>query len=255
MKDHPILFTPAMVRAILREVEAPGTGKSQTRRLLKVQAPYLATSAGVYSNSVDGWTDKWTWLSGDPRDCDTWDCLGDFSTGYTIGDKLWVRERYFQIGHWEPDPVLTTKTGRTKFRFVADGSPEYVVPDHFEAGFSQSNAQRILKYQRLGRFMPRQYSRLTLTITDVRVERLRDISTADVLEEGAPLDPNHRDCTIDGSNPFMCIVEGRPHTQSPHAWFHRLWDGINGKREGASWAANPWVVAISFTPELRNIDR
>jgi hypothetical protein len=77
--------------------------------------------------------------------------------------------------------------------------------------------------------MPRWASRLTLTITDVRVERLQDISEEDALAEG---------CSgMGGTNYDEC--------ESPSEEFRHLWDSINAKR-GHAWATNPWVWAITF---------
>lgn len=74
-------------------------------------------------------------------------------------------------------------------------------------------------------FMPRRLSRITLEITDVRVERLQDISEEDAIAEG-----------IEGSGDCGSIGFGR--------WAYRkLWESINGK---GSWDANPWVWAITF---------
>ena len=81
--------------------------------------------------------------------------------------------------------------------------------------------------------MPRLASRLTLTVTDVRVEPLQDISEADVLAEGlAPI-----------------VTDGR---HSLVTMFVDLWNSINGHR--APWNSNPDVVALTFTVEERNID-
>lgn len=101
--------------------------------------------------------------------------------------------------------------------------------------------------------MPRWASRLTLLVRSVSIEALRSISQGDVISEGAPLDPNHRDETQDGSNPFMCISE-HPHiTQSPHAWYHRLWDTLHDA-DGERWEDNPQVVALTFEVISQNVD-
>lgn len=81
--------------------------------------------------------------------------------------------------------------------------------------------------------MPRWASRLTLEITDIRVERLRDITEDDANAEGVvPTRPLYGDC---GGH----IHEG--HRES----FAKLWDEINEKR-GFPWYANPWVWVVEF---------
>jgi hypothetical protein len=81
-------------------------------------------------------------------------------------------------------------------------------------------------------------------VTDVRVERLQAISDADAIAEGlqAQTAPNgHITYQVPGLICSQTAVRG----------YRLLWDTING--DGA-WDANPWVVAVSFRPERRNID-
>jgi hypothetical protein len=73
--------------------------------------------------------------------------------------------------------------------------------------------------------MPRWASRISLRITDVRVERLNDISASDALAEG------------------MTFPEAMQWGNDPQDAFAELWRRINGE---ASWDANPWVWVISF---------
>lgn len=87
-------------------------------------------------------------------------------------------------------------------------------------------------------------SRLTLEITDIRVQRLQDISEEDAKAEGSFLGrcdcmPHRKDKT-----PFerafrqtWCHIHGQE--------FHDLWDFINAKR-GFGWDSNPWVWALTF---------
>jgi hypothetical protein len=79
--------------------------------------------------------------------------------------------------------------------------------------------------------MPRWASRLTLRITDVRVQRLQEISEADARAEGAPLELRLLDSVRLGA------------TASHTGGFERLWESIHGPD---SWAANPWVWVIEF---------
>lgn len=72
--------------------------------------------------------------------------------------------------------------------------------------------------------MPRWASRITLEITAVRVERLQEISEADVQAEG---------CT------------GSPFGKAADAMlFPTLWDSINAKKH--PWESNPWVWVVEF---------
>ena len=81
--------------------------------------------------------------------------------------------------------------------------------------------------------MPRWASRITLRITNVRVERVQEISEEDAQAEGFRREP------------AMPI--------DPRDWFRVLWDSINAGR-GYPWSANPWVWVVEFTSILENVD-
>jgi hypothetical protein len=118
----------------------------------------------------------------------------------TIGDRLWVRETWNGtqgecIAYRATDPTM-------------DGEP-----------------------WRPSIYMPRWASRITLEITDIRVERLQDISEEDARAEGVGV---HGGCNADET-------EYGVNARGP---FSRLWDSINAKRH--PWASNPWVWVIEF---------
>ena len=69
--------------------------------------------------------------------------------------------------------------------------------------------------------LPRRLSRIDLELTDVRVQRLQDISREDAKAEG------------------MCGCQ----TCSPTEEYADVWNGING---AGSWDTNPWVWALTF---------
>lgn len=139
------------------------------------------------------------------------------------GSLLWVRETHYRYGHWEPVPGARTKTGRMKWRFVADSDAVLFDPpaEPIRLGRHHRDPATPAWHKRLGRFMPRSFARLGLEVVSVRAERLQEITTEDVYAEG--------------------VGHGRV---SPLLEFEELWDAINGKR--ASWESNPWVWRIEF---------
>ena len=219
MTDKPIIFSAPMVRAILREIEAPGTGKTQTRRLLKPQPDFPAVLRGFLPDSGDV-------LFNPLKDALIRDCQ-KIRLPYRPGDRLWVREtwaagacanglapKFLHPGFWRRD--------NGGLWFAADGA----APLHPVTPKGPNRATI---------HMPRWASRLTLHVTDVRVQRLQDISEADAVAEGCPARNDEELAGMEASG-----------------WFCSLWDDLNAKR--APWASNPWVVAITFLPALGNID-
>jgi hypothetical protein len=83
--------------------------------------------------------------------------------------------------------------------------------------------------------MPRAASRITLEVTDVRVERLQDISEADALAEGIDMQPRLAGYSKDAG----CKWE----PANPIEVFCNLWESIKGP---GSWDANPWVWVVEF---------
>jgi hypothetical protein len=81
-------------------------------------------------------------------------------------------------------------------------------------------------------------SRITLEVTEVRVQRLQDISEEDARAEGIDRPPRV------GYQAFRVPDDSKPRYSSAVAAYERLWDSINGDR--APWVANPWVWAVSF---------
>jgi hypothetical protein len=82
--------------------------------------------------------------------------------------------------------------------------------------------------------MPRRGSRITLELSNLRVERLQNISQQDAIEEGIRKEP------------FDCDYRG---------FFRALWNSLNEKR-GYGWDVNPWAWALDFPGKVyrENID-
>jgi hypothetical protein len=191
MKSRPILFNGDMVRAIL------AGKKSQTRRPMK-QAPRLASCEDI------AWQPHWC--------------------PYGVpGDELWVREAFGDAGPWAG---LGSADPPEYVAYRADGACRYFGDVHVEGGkrvratYWDFNAIDPVTKRPLMRWipsihMPRWASRITLKITNVRVQQLMDASEADIIAEGFT-DPTGYQCAL----------------------MRAYGDGIT--------YVNPWVWAITF---------
>jgi hypothetical protein len=195
MKERPILFSAPMVRAIL------AGSKTQTRRAMKLKGWH------TIEERDDG--KPWPWMYDSDHDSDYW-----LPCPYgQVGDRLWVREAW--KAHTTFDHLPPRELPKSHLWYLADD------------GYKAESRTRASMH------MPRWASRITLEITEVRVERLQDISQADAIAEGAP--PSHP--SIDKvSHEF-----GYP--DFSRSWYAQLWEQING---AGSWEANPWVWAVNF---------
>ncbi len=214
MKERPILFNAAMVRAIL------SGSKSQTRRAMKPQPPeFVRVRLG--SNSLEHH------FFDDGRDGEVarnWldrNILSLCPYGQ-VGDRLWVRET------WMPDAPRDGTWPHTSF-YGCKGSSLSMIPMVYRRPkhclFRSTWSGAELTGWKPSIHMPRWASRITLEITGVRVEKLQDISRGDAMAEGCPF-PNMQD------------------GEDPRQWYADLWESINGK---GSWSANPWVWVIEFS--------
>lgn len=156
MADKPIIFSTPMVRALL------AGNKTQTRRVLKVDLREGIDS--IFSEGRKMWEGcSWT---GDRRET--------IPVRYFSGDRLWVREHWRAANAYD-DLSPSAMGGEESIYYEADqvwqtwGWPLPVGP---EDRFRQAM------------HMPRWASRLTLIVSDVRVQRLQDISEADAWAEG-----------------------------------------------------------------------
>jgi hypothetical protein len=164
VKERPILFSGAMVRAILEG------RKTMTRRVVKntLGVCDACFSKGVPHNYGDGWKDICSREEFRPYlrvpYCEHNEMCGCRPRSpWGIGDHLWVRETWGpRIEDGKPHPVQQYVKYRADF---ADDSP----PADGMDWHSYENKWRPSLH------MPRWASRITLEITDVRVERLRDI--------------------------------------------------------------------------------
>lgn len=222
MVDRPILFSAPMVCAILREIEQPGTGKTQTRGVL----PNIEAIDDGDFHIFNGGGGLFGVAEADvPR------AALDF-VRFDVGDRLWVRESL---------SVASNDQGARWLAYAADGK------DVWPQTLWHKDRNSVPSIH-----MPRWASRITLTVTEVRVQRLQEISEADALAEGVnPLDSELQSYRAESDGDGRIVSSQERRTRIPA--FRRLWDSINADR--APWDSNPWVVAVTFTPAPGNIDQ
>jgi hypothetical protein len=184
-----------MVKAILEG------RKTQTRRVVKPQP----INGLLFSEGFGYWFESRREIDGH---------IYKYNCPYgQVGDKLWVRETWavFQLEtegrHKEFPNILYRADSSTKL-LVNEVVWKYNTPE--------------LKW-RPSIFMPRWASRITLEITDIRVQRLWEITDEDVIAEG------------------IGVLVFNDSYKDSYAW---LWDKINGKKH--PWILNEWVWVISF---------
>jgi hypothetical protein len=199
MKERPILFSTPMVQAILSR------DKTMTRRTIKPQPFDNGFEFGLYHpDRINRKGEHYP--EGEVLGIwgDDWDIKCPFGQ---IGDRLWVREASCPIIVEDRELIL----------YRADGE----LNDAF-------NSFRDDKPWTPSIFMPRSHSRITLEITNVRVERLQNISEEDAKAEG------------------INTLELYPgYDVSNRGKFEGLWNYIHGNRCEA-WESNPWVWVIEF---------
>lgn len=216
MADHPMTIPTIRIPA-LREGRM-----TQMRMLLDPQPPEGSQFRGIYApglSAVFGDIDN-------PRE-------DDFSQRlYSIRDRLWVQEEWTATQHGNPvyRGDATDQSG-IRWSSITPGDPEGEV------------------LWRSPVTMPRWASRITLVVNDVRVQRVQEISSRDVLAEGVEQD---RDMlmAISPSQSDLSQREcfHRAHTQP----FRTIWNTLHGPD---AWDRNDWVCAISFDVHLCNIDQ
>lgn len=265
MTDRPILFSGPMVRAIL------DGRKTQTRRLIKWnnELPVFCGPRGCGSDPTCwGWEDHdygdWITLEKDPGQRMGW---RDLQASVSVGDRLWVREAW-RVGAWHYNnseiAVDYCDGPRKEWLGVDDPDILHRLIDQSRADAEKAKVPLWDSYYeyswgpgagpcrwRPSIHMPRWASRLTLTVTDVRAQRLQDISEEDAIAEG--LQHFNEDCLLHYSGTCQHEKEwfsdfDRWDTEPIEA-YRMLWDSLNAKR--APWDSNPWVAAYTFTVEQR----
>lgn len=240
MKERPILFSAPMIRALLEG------RKTVTRREVKKRAALDCLAAGFEPEFLA--------LPGN----------ADLCPYGKPGDRLWVRETFtIESNRWADDPYSPPhKDGRPTQRYEDDkwDQPHYKATDtEPELWYDDRDSPGCRWKPSI--HMPRWASRILLEITDVRVERLQDITEAQAAAEGCFFTDYGRKCGHTGSG--WTEVGDCPAPEAHHpqrnGWmwdrtasheqcldsarnaFGNLWQSVGG-----DWQANPWVWVVEF---------
>ena len=218
MKEHPILFSGPMVKAIL------DGRKSQARRVVRPQpnetkaAKYQVIKVADYFTGCPQAGLAYYWSN---QGC--WNSSESFKCRYQVGDKPWVQEIWGVAPCYnELRPSELCLTARQVSWKADDGT---VGADTYH---------RNVDKWRLPVHMPKWAARIWLEITGIRVERVQDIDNdwEDCLKEG-----------VVGKNEACCEVNG---LHIKVLWkFRDHWNSLNKKR-GFGYDENPWVYIIEF---------
>lgn len=197
----PILFNTEMVKAIL------DGRKSCTRRIVK----------GFIPNDA-----KWGYTAFTPKGCIS--CRGTFADGYG--------EKFFKLP-CEPNDILYVRETWHKYTKRVGNGESCHLAEFYGYKASVANSEDANEPWKPSIHMPKEAARIWLKVTDVRVERLQDITDKDAEREGAQPD-----------NPFDYDVDKWPNLEH----FKETWNSTIKKSyiDSYGWQANPWVWVIDF---------
>lgn len=234
-RKHRLPMSDPMIQAIRREIRQPGTGKTQTRRIVNPQPT---------SDDIDN-----------VGDCET---IIDMATGRYItspygqpGDLLAFTETFaFGVGYDELPPREVPALPQVLIWRQADGE-------------ATNNRARGRGRWRPARFMPYWCCRYTGVVTDVRLERVKEISEAEGIAEGATrreagwcMDWSRVGQISRFAGGIHPPGKGQPLQEwevslgSPRWAFAEYWERLHG--DGA-WTRNDWVWVYTFRPIPVNV--
>jgi len=233
-KQLGILFKGEMVRAILEG------RKTQTRRGLPIHSAIDQSQLFEPSFDDDN-SNLYFRMQVDGKDI----LVKPIKCPWRIGDYLYVKETWWSFGYFFTTRE-TTKTGKLKEKWLREPDIHFAA-DHEDGWEPTKKGVYALGWWRKmsSLFLSKDDARIWLKVTNVRVERLLDISEADAIAEGIT--------EVDQSNWFTkwypLYKDYSPHPGSfpsglqPKHSYITLWDSING---AGSHKENPWVWVIEF---------
>lgn len=210
MKESPILFSGAMVRAIL------SGQKTQTRR------PMMMRVCGGRRTPV-------------PATFTREEATRTAIVPCAAGDLAWVRETFYCDDAFAGDYSDVGHVGAPRAGGVLEAEWQ-------ESLYYRADGEPILEFEegsiwRPSIHMPRWASRITLPLVEVRVERVQDISAEDARAEGVTVP--RCDCEVCSRGLAICPADATSYIEG----FRDLWVATYGRE---AWEANPWVWVIRW---------
>jgi hypothetical protein len=196
--EKPILFSTPMVQAILEG------RKTMTRRIVKPQP--LLKPGDMLVDMFD---------------------ITEVKCPYgKVGDVLWVREKFTTLNCLSKNKV----SHQTLLGWVREHPNEnpYIY-------FADKDVEHDLYMWKPSIHMPKTAARIWLDITNIRVDRVQDISEEDAIAEGIE--------GAEGKMGYKYYIDKTAATFHPNISFQSLWESINGED---SWNENPWVWVVEF---------
>jgi hypothetical protein len=238
MKDHGFLFKPDMIRALLEG------HKTQTRRVLTRMNTNIDGHGRCSEEYWSGFDFKDAFVDPGPSPAGN---PGPYLKAFNkidgaqcriyptvfVGDRIWCREAWTEVmtRPFDKDSI--------KVVFKADGwqPKDSDYPIHWKSPL----------------FMPKKYVRIWLDITEVRIQRVQEISQVDAIDEGIFALSNEwlwNAFPEYGEAYKKWRAEGNftirpPLGISPKQRFQASWNQINESR-GYSWESDPWVFPYTF---------
>jgi hypothetical protein len=225
IKYTPILYSTPMVKSLSKFI------KTVTRRIIKPQPTALFLK---HRNNFTG------------------EVSIAFATNKTlnhtiycpygkIGDILWVKETFYAYGHW----TTITENGKSRKKFHDLTKDNNYLHQYFAEWQPKKQAKfgELGWHKRPALFMPKIAARLFLMITDIRVERVQDITNEQAIKEGIEVLSNEKLQIPKLVVAYKDYMNDTNYFQRPDYSFRSLWVSINGHE---SWEANPYVWVVQF---------
>lgn len=232
MAYKPILFSTPMIQSLL------AGRKNMTRRLMKPQPPEGFSFSGIISSDVLAANNHARFSKGDSL------TVFDVRPKYLVEDILWARERWriVHINHKMKSGSFFTiqfaDYSVVDYSEYIESAQEDLCDKFYSKSYEISNTDIAFGKWKPSIFMPREAARIFLEVTDVKCERVCDISEEDAIAEGIyEINPDNKNGYRFYNYMTRSGIKGYTAIES----FKSLWESING---ADTW--DHWCFAYTF---------